>query len=213
MVRNEFQALIDRHLPGRHADDWNVGAFLSDLEQICPLPGDLADQDMVYQHNQEQIQQILHGHAETALENRETEIGCEQIGTLERLLLLRAIDTHWVNHLTGMENLRTGIGLHAYGQRDPLVMYRTEGHKMFQDLLSRMQYDVVHTLFHVTVTQRTAAGGGRAAAAQATKASPMGAVNRPRREAVGAGNAKIGRNAPCPCGSGRKYKRCCGANV
>ncbi|PKB78594.1 MAG: preprotein translocase subunit SecA [SAR202 cluster bacterium Io17-Chloro-G9] len=214
MLRNEFQELIDRHLPGRHADDWNVGAFLSDLEQICPLPGDLADQDMVYQHNQEQIQQILHDYAETALDNREAEIGSEQMGTLERLLLLRAIDTHWVNHLTGMENLRTGIGLHAYGQRDPLVMYRTEGHKMFQDLLARMQYDVIHTLFHVTVTQQpTAGGGGRAAAAQATKASPMAAVNSPKREAIGAGNAKIGRNAPCPCGSGRKYKRCCGANV
>ena len=215
MVRKEFQGLINRHLPGRHADDWNVGAFLSDLEQICPLPGDLADQDTVYQHNQDQIQQILHGYGETALDNREDEIGSEQMATLERLLLLRAIDTHWVNHLTGMENLRTGIGLQAYGQRDPLVMYRTEGHKMFQDLLSRMQYDVVHTLFHVTVTQRPTEshGGGHRAASQATNASPMAAVNSARRESVTAGKAKIGRNAPCPCGSGKKYKRCCGANV
>ena len=213
MVRGEFQVLIDRHLPGRHSDDWDAGAFLSGLEQICPLPEDLTGEDMVYQHSQDQIQRILHDYAEIALENREAEVGSEQMGTAERLLLLRAIDTHWVNHLTGMENLRTGIGLHAYGQRDPLVMYRTEGHKMFQDLLSRMQYDVVHTLFHVNVTQRQPGEGGRAAAAQATKASPMAAVNSPRREAVGAGNAKVGRNAPCPCGSGRKYKRCCGATV
>ena len=213
MVRGEFQGLIDRHLPSRHSDDWDVGAFISGLEQICPLPDDLASEDMVYRHGQDQIQQILHGHADAALDIREGEVGSEQMGTLERLLLLRAIDTHWVNHLTGMENLRTGIGLHAYGQRDPLVMYRTEGHKMFQDLLSRMQYDVVHTLFHVTVTQRPAGEAGRAAAARATKASPMAAVNSPRREAAGAGNAKIGRNSPCPCGSGKKYKRCCGAKV
>ena len=133
--------------------------------------------------------------------------------TLERLLLLRAIDTHWVNHLTSMENLRTGIGLQAYGQRDPLVAYRTEGHKMFQELLSRMQFDVVHTMFHVAVTQEPAGVGQRRDAGKAANVSPMQAVNGGRREAVAVGAGKIGRNAQCPCGSGKKYKRCHGANV
>ena len=126
--------------------------------------------------------------------------------------MLRAIDTHWVNHLTGMENLRTGIGLHAYGQRDPLVAYRSEGQQMFKDLLARMQYDVVHSLFHVTITQQPAESARRQAP-QATKSSPMAAVAPGRRNAVPVGGGKIGRNSPCPCGSGRKYKRCCGANV
>ena len=138
----------------------------------------------------------------------------EYVRTIEREIMLRVIDSHWVNHLTGMENLRTGIGLHAYGQRDPLVAYRAEGQQMFKDLLARMQHDVVHTLFHVTVTEQPVDVRARRAAAQATKASPMAEVAGGRRDAapvVGAG--KIGRNAPCPCGSGKKYKRCCGANV
>ncbi|GIT69004.1 MAG: hypothetical protein Ct9H300mP27_01080 [Chloroflexota bacterium] len=83
---------------------------------------------------------------------------------LERLLLLRSIDVPWVNHLTSMENLRTGIGLHAYGQkRSPFVVYRTEGHKTFQELLDRMQTDVVNSLFHVTTTDPAAPAGKRRA--------------------------------------------------
>ena len=111
-----------------------------------------------------------------------------------------------------MGNLRTGIGLHAYGQRDPLVMYRSEGRRMFQELLQRMQYDVVHTLFHVTVSQQPGNGDRRRSPEQLAQASPMKAVSGQRRQAVAAGGTKIGRNAPCPCGSGKKYKRCCGAS-
>jgi len=212
MLRQEFQDLINRHLPGRHADDWEVSSFLGELERICPLPPDLADEDVVYKLNQDQVTELLSAHAESSYDSRETEIGADQMRTLERLLLLRAIDTHWVNHLTGMENLRTGIGLHAYGQRDPLVAYRSEGQQMFKDLLARMQYDVVHSLFHVTITQRPVESARRQAP-QATKSSPMAAVAPGRRNAVPVGGGKIGRNSPCPCGSGRKYKRCCGANV
>ncbi|MCH7606146.1 MAG: preprotein translocase subunit SecA [Chloroflexi bacterium] len=213
MVRHEFDDLVRRYLPGRHADDWNVSDFLGELSQICALPPGLAEEDSVYRLNLDQIGKELADHAEKAYQDREEELGPEQMRTLERLLLLKAIDTHWVNHLTGMENLRTGIGLHAYGQRDPLVMYRTEGHKMFQELLQRMQFDVVHTLFHVAVTQQPVASGRRNRESTARNASPMQAVNSPGRQAVGVGAGKIGRNERCPCGSGKKYKRCCGANV
>ena len=204
MVRKEFQDLINRYLPTRHSDDWNVTGFLNDLEQICPLPAELGEPDALYACSLDEVQRILNDHAESALRNREAELGEEQMRILERLLLLRAIDTHWVNHLTGMENLRTGIGLHAYGQRDPLVMYRTEGHKMFQDLLAKMQYDVVHTLFHVSLAQPGGSANGNAR-------RPRGGM--PQRPTNPNGKAKVGRNAPCPCGSGRKYKRCCGANA
>ncbi|MCI0895946.1 MAG: preprotein translocase subunit SecA [Chloroflexi bacterium] len=213
MLQVEFDELARQHLPGRHADDWDVSGFVNELGAICPLPQELADEDSVYQYNQEQVRKILGDYAEQAYQDREAELGAEHMRTLERLLLLRAIDTHWVNHLTSMENLRTGIGLQAYGQRDPLVAYRTEGHKMFQELLSRMRYDVVHTLFHVAVTQEPVNGGQRRGVGKAANASPMQAVSVGRREAVAVGATKIGRNAQCPCGSGKKYKRCHGANV
>jgi preprotein translocase subunit SecA len=131
----------------------------------------------------------------------------------ERFLLLRAIDSHWIQHLTAMENLRTGIGLQAYGQRNPLVMYQSEGQKMFLDLQGRIQRDVVRTLFHVGVdTTRLAnqLNGGGGTRRSRTAGSPMRTVNGSNRNAQPAGSAKVGRNASCPCGSGRKYKRCCG---
>ena len=221
MLRQEFADLLRKHLADRHSDQWDVTAFLSELMLICPPPPELAAEESVLQWKGEEIAQILADYAETVYAAREAELGAEPMRTLERLLLLRAIDLHWVNHLTAMENLRTGIGLHAYGQRDPLVMYRTEGHKAFQELLARMQGDVVHSLFHVTITPApangtaangSAAAGPRRRAPAAAPSSPMQTIVGNGRSGVPAG-VKIGRNAPCPCNSGRKYKRCCGANA
>ena len=216
MLRQEFADLARRNLPGRHADDWDVTSFISELVLICPLPPELDDEEKVYKFNPQQIMDTLSDYAEKVYEAREEELSSEQMRTLERLLLLRSIDIHWVNHLTTMENLRTGIGLHAYGQRDPLVVYRTEGHKTFQELLQRMQADVAHSLFHVVVTQEPArpsgtGGNGRTGGNGATQDTPMKQFSTGRKEAPT--GKKIGRNASCPCGSGKKYKRCCGANV
>ena len=213
MVRQELLDLARKYLPDRHADDWDVPGLLSELSTICPLPEQLSNENAVYQHSQDEVHRILSEHAGKVYEDREAEIGSEQMRTLERLLLLRAIDTHWVAHLTTMENLRTGIGLVAYGQRNPLDAYRTEGHQMFQELTQRMQYDVVRTLFHVTLTEQPASGS-RAARPQVVKTgSPMEAVTAKSRDAVPVGAGKVGRNTPCPCGSGKKYKRCHGGNV
>ncbi|MCH7621874.1 MAG: preprotein translocase subunit SecA [Chloroflexi bacterium] len=210
MLRQEFADLARRNLPGRHADDWDVTSFISELTLICPLPPELDEEEKVYKFNQQQIMDMLSDYAEKVYDAREEELGSEQMRTLERLLLLRSIDVHWVAHLTTMENLRTGIGLHAYGQRDPLVVYRTEGHKTFQELLQRMQADVAHSLFHVVVTQqpgRPQGTGGNGA----TQDTPMKQFSAGKKAAPT--GTKIGRNAPCPCGSGKKYKRCCGANL
>ena len=210
MLSREFEDLVSKHLASRHSDDWEVNAFLAELSMICPPPPELDDPDKVFARRKEDVQRLLSDHVETVYSEREEQLGSEQMRVLERLLLLRAIDLHWVNHLTTMENLRTGIGLHAIGQRDPLVMYRAEGHKTFQELLARMQDDVVHSLFHVTVSQQPA--GGQRSSRPAPKASPMQAVTGKAR-GTAPGGVKVGRNAQCPCGSGRKYKRCCGANV
>ncbi len=212
MLRKEFDGLVSAHLASRHADDWNVTSFISELTLIGPLPPQLSDEEAVYRHNQDEVRKMLADYADQVYDAREQDLGAEQMRTLERLLLLRAIDVHWVNHLTALENLRTGIGLHAYGQRDPLVMYRTEGHKAFREFLERMQYDVVHTLFHVTVAPQSG-NGRRQREADLAQASPMQAVTGKARRPVAPATGKVGRNARCPCGSGKKYKRCCGAAV
>ena len=208
MIRQEFARMTALNLPGRHSEDWNAEDLLAELETICPLPEPLATDDEVYQHSREQVESILWEHAETIYAQREEAVTPERMRLTERLLLLRAIDSYWVQHLTAMENLRTGIGLHAYGQRDPLVMYRNEGQKMFRDLQARIQRDVARTIFHVSIQPEPAASQQNANRNRRAAASPMPAVNAPNRNAQPAA-AKVGRNSPCPCGSGRKYKRCC----
>ena len=212
MLRQEFARLMAQYLPGRHADDWNAEGLIDELGQICPLPPELEHEDNVYQYSREQVEGILSAHAGTAYAQREEEVSPEQMRLVERFLLLRAIDSHWVQHLTAMENLRTGIGLQAYGQRNPLVMYQSEGQKMFQDLQNRIQRDVVRTLFHASIdpAQLDALTGNATRGRRSGGGSPMQAVNGSNRNAQPTGSAKVGRNAPCPCGSGRKYKRCCG---
>ena len=235
MLRTEFEQLTANHLQSRHADDWNADGLLASLGQICPLPTEIDTPDKLLQVSRERIDGILHQHAETLYEAKERDLGTEQMQTLLRLLLLKSIDTHWVNHLTNMENLRTGVGLHAVGQRDPLAVYRSEGQRAFAELTRQMQREVTHTLFHVTLSpeapgQGNSANGdasgsgngpqnngasrsGRRRDALRAPVSPMAAVNGSRTVNAPRGGRKIGRNAPCPCGSGRKYKRCCGANV
>ena len=235
MLRTEFEQLTANHLQSRHADDWNADGLLASLGQICPLPTEIDTADKLLQVSRERIDGILHQHAETLYEAKERDLGTEQMQTLLRLLLLKSIDTHWVNHLTNMENLRTGVGLHAVGQRDPLAVYRSEGQRAFAELTRQMQREVTHTLFHVTLSPEAPGQGnstngdadgsgngsqnngasrsGRRRDALRAPVSPMAAVNGSRTVNAPRGGRKIGRNAPCPCGSGRKYKRCCGANV
>ena len=222
MLVSEFDELIATHLQARHADDWNVDGFLAGLRQICAPPPELNSAEDVLRLRKEQIADVLERHAEALFQAKQRDLGSDGMATLVRLLMLKSIDTHWVNHLTQMEDLRTGVGLQAVGQRDPLTVYRAEGQRAFAELNRQMQRDVTHTLFHVTLApeapaQRAepddapVARGGRAAAR--APVSPMAAMASGRTAVAPRAGGKIGRNAKCPCGSGRKYKRCCGANV
>jgi len=131
---------------------------------------------------------------------REAELGEETMRTLERLVVLRVIDQLWVEHLTEMEHMRQSIGLQAYGQIDPLVAYKTEGYRMFQQLLKNIEYDVSHLMYRVqlapAITRPVLQGG-------VPNRSGDGNGSRPVKK------RKVGRNDPCPCGSGKKYKQCC----
>jgi len=118
------------------------------------------------------------------------------------------MDKLWVEHLTAMDELREGVGLQAYGQRDPLVVYKTQGYDLFQNLLGHIQHDVAHTMFRVqpVVAQQPVR---TRLTEEAAKPSPGGAADgngaKPRK------SRKVGVNEPCPCGSGKKYKHCHGA--
>ena len=144
----------------------------------------------------------------------ENKLSPEAMISIECQLMLRAIDVNWVHHLTTMENLRQGIGLYAYGQRDPLVMYKKEGHDMFQALQDRIRYDVVHTIHHINPTTTTqSAGNNRPQRLNAVSNNTnimSKATQAQSLETTQTTRYKVGRNEPCPCGSNKKYKKCHG---
>ena len=208
LVRSEIKALMPKYLADKDAEGWDLTAFQEEIRTIFPPPEELGTEEKLSLLSPDEIEQGLATYSEDLYDTREDQMGAENMRTLERLLMLRTVDVHWVHHLTTMDNLRQGIGLHAFGQRDPLVMYKTEGSRMFQDLLDRMHHDLVHSIYQVSLSPARGAKGNGAS----PKESPMAAASGRKREPVPVGARKVGRNEPCPCGSGKKYKRCHGAN-
>jgi preprotein translocase subunit SecA len=145
------------------------------------------------------IQEVYH--------KKEQELGPSLMRQLEKMVMLRVIDTHWKDHLLGMDYLKEGIGLRGYGQKDPLVEYKREGFDMFSAMMDRIASDVVSHLFRIqTVKQEPVVARPAFRSPQLQMNRSSGDGNRVvQREAK-----KVGRNDPCPCGSGKKYKKCCG---
>ena len=211
MVEQEIQDVLDRFLTETAPENWDTEGLQTEVATMLPPPPDLTPDEMA-QMDQEEIEERHLGHSQAIYDQLEERLTPEIMRPLERQLMLRAIDSNWVQHLTSMENLRQGIGLHAFGQRDPLVMYKKEGHEMFQNLQGRIQDDIVHTIFRVELVPQAGRGDGRRKAAPAKTTTVMSrAIGNRDRETVPAGERKVGRNAQCPCGSGKKYKRCHGA--
>jgi len=205
MVKEELQGIAASHAGDEHGLDWDPKGLIADVSTIFPLPPTL-NADTLSQMKPKQIEDKLVEQAEAIYEEREKELSPDNMRTLERLIMLRTIDNLWVEHLTMMEHMRQGIGLMAVGQRDPLVAYKREGHNMFQNLLDTIQHDVAHTIYHVSIVRKEAPAQAPSVMAQVAAGGADGARKQPLKTA----GKKVGRNDPCPCGSGKKYKKCCG---
>ena len=165
-------------------------------------------------NNVQAISDELKKRAMEIYEQKEQDIGSDEMRELERVVMLKVVDEKWMNHIDSMDELKNGIGLRAYGQKDPVVQYRLEGFDMFDEMVNDIKYDVTKILMHIrqqgeTKRQETVKITG--AALEAIHSVDGGAkigtdVDRTIRNE----GPKIGRNDPCPCGSGKKYKNCCG---
>jgi preprotein translocase subunit SecA len=212
MVKDEVESLVETHTAGSYGDGWDVEGLVGELATIFPLPQGL-NADSLSRMSAGEIKDQLIEHAEDLYEEKEKDIGDEKMRLLERLLMLRIIDSLWVEHLTAMEHMRQGIGLQASAQRDPLVAYKREGHAMFQSLLAAIQHDMAHVIYRAGIAKRGETPPGQPAQApaptpiQAQAQAQAGGEPRKRLKVKG---KKVGRNDPCPCGSGKKYKHCCG---
>jgi preprotein translocase subunit SecA len=191
MVEDEIQGLVANHCSSDLLEP-DFEALLDDLKKIFQLPPDM-NVNKLSQMKPKEIESTLIEYARQLYEQREQEFGEGQMRLIERLVMLSTIDNLWKEHLTAMDHLRERAGLQAVRQINPLVVYKKEGHVLFESLLANIQYDVVHSIYKASITRREEGAQKKA------------------QKAVAQPGKKVGRNDPCPCGSGKKYKHCCGA--
>jgi len=208
MLAEEIRGIVADHMQNERTEE-DMANLLAEVASIMPLPPDLPAGELVGL-KPAVIEDRLIEQARAAYEERERELGAENMRMLERLLMLRIIDGLWVEHLTEMDHMRQGIGLQAYAQRDPLVAYKREGAALFQALLDSIRHDVVHAVFHVGLAREPVSSRARVPAGMAQAAARPGGDGSRQPQKVKVGGRKVGRNDPCPCGSGKKYKQCCG---
>ncbi|WXJ86217.1 Protein translocase subunit SecA [Moorella humiferrea] len=205
MITTVVDRTVDRFAgESKYPEEWDLAGMVDYAEQLF-LPN--CDREALIQAiremDREEVYGFLREEALKAYRRREEELGAENLRTIERLVLLRVVDIKWMDHLDAMDQLRHGIGLRAYGQQDPLVAYKFEAYQMFNDMIAAIQEDVVRYLYRVKMVQPEAERPRHVVENRyAEDARPRQPVRREQ---------KIGRNDPCPCGSGKKYKKCCGA--
>ncbi len=200
-----IETIIDNALDiychqGVHPEDWDLKGLLDYARDLFLPHHRLTPEDLAGMGRQA-VKDLLYEKSVETYNAREQEFGEETTRSLEKVVLLRIVDEKWMDHLDAMDQLREGIGLRAYGQKDPLVEYKFEGYEMFQNMISSIQEDVVRYIFRVNVV--------REAAPQRENITENRYAEEAPKQPVKAAS-RIGRNAPCPCGSGRKYKKCCG---
>jgi len=205
MVETIIEETVDRYAAeSPHPEEWDLESLLVFAEKIF-LPGHtLAREDLEPLSKDDMIDFLL-DKAKEVYDVREETFGEELMRSIERAVMLQIVDTHWKDHLDAMDTLREGIGLRAYGQRDPLVEYRNEAYDMFQNMIASIQEEVVTYIMRVT-PKITEAAPEQPKNVTENLYEDTAAPKQPRRT-----GPQIGRNDPCPCGSGLKYKRCCGA--
>jgi len=190
-----------------HPDDWNIAGLGDYLVRIIPIEEVEVSKEEREDITKETLKDKLIEKALKLYDSKEKEIGEEQMREIERVILLRVIDQKWMDHIDNMDQMRQGIGLRAYGQRDPLVEYQFVGYDMFEEMSANIQEDTVRALFHVKVAYKPERE--RVAEPTSTNRGEESSVRTPYKRKEG----KIGRNDSCPCGSGKKYKHCCGKNA
>ncbi len=191
MVGEELSGIIRGGLAG-DPERWEPGPVLGEAGTILPLPEGL-DDEFVHANGAEETEETLLEVAQALYAQREEAFGEGLMRAIERAVMLQTVDRLWVQHLTMMSNLRQGIGLQAYGQRDPLVAYRKEGHEAFEGLLARIRHDIAHTIFHVAPVGQQATpaeGGTRLAAVDTARTTTVmsKAANAPRRASAPSGS-------------------------
>ena len=202
-VENCVDTCISSDIP---KEEWDLNELNQLILSMIPMQA-VTPEDVDSVKNNKELKHLLKERAVKLYEAKETEFPePEQFRELERVVLLKVIDRKWMDHIDDMDQLRQGIGRQSYGQRDPLVEYKMAGFDMFDEMTASIQEDTIRLLYHVKIEQKVE----REQVAKVTGTNKdESATNTPKKRAA----AKVYPNDPCPCGSGKKYKQCCGRNA
>ena len=210
MIEDVVTSAVQAHLGNIDEDDFEkeLGDLIKYLEDIMLPHGKFTVEELKTSSNEEITRKFIECAREIYKEKEEF-VGSEQMREIERVIILRVVDTKWMDHIDDMDHLKQGIGLRAYKQQDPTQAYQMEGSAMFDEMINNIKIDTVRYLFHVKVE---AEKPQRERVAKETGASHGGDSQEVKKKPVKK-EPKIGRNDLCPCGSGKKYKSCCGREV
>ncbi len=203
MINDYIENTVDMMISSdQDSEDWDLTELNMTIHKTIPMP--FISEEDVKDMSQKELKHLLKERAAKAYEAKEAEFPePEHLREVERVVLLKVIDARWMAHIDDMDQLRQGIGLQAYGQRDPKVEYKMLGYDMFGEMTKSITEDTVRTLFHVRIEQKVE----REQVAKVTGTNKDdSAAKAPKKRA----EKKIYPNDPCPCGSGKKYKQCCG---
>ncbi len=206
MVEDETRGIVASHSGNEHGEGRDIEGLIAEVSTILPLPPEL-NANALASLKLQQIEEKLIEQVESLYEQREKELGPDNMRVLERLVMLKTIDSLWVEHLTTMENMRQEAGWQSLRMVRPVDAYKREGYKQFQVLLDTIRHEVAHAIFHVGIVRQAVRRPPMPVSPMAkVAAASVGGGRQPQKVA----SKKIGRNDPCPCGSGKKYKHCCG---
>jgi len=184
-----------------HPEDWDIDALIEYAEDLFAAEGDLKKNELELMSRDELREELIDAAGEN-YDRREQMFGAENMRDLEKVVMLKVVDGKWMEHLDAMDMLRQGIGLRAYGQKDPLIEYKIEAFDMFGQMIENIQEDIVRYVYRVNIVTQVEDRLSQATAVHGDAQVP--------KEPVRSKNV-VGRNETCPCGSGKKYKKCCGA--
>ena len=220
MVGHIIKAEMDQYANEQlYPEEWQLDGLIEDAEKIYAPQGSLKKEELE-KLSRDELKEALEKIASDGYRTRELLFGEENMRELEKVVMLRVVDKKWMEHLDRMDMLREGISLRAYGQRNPLVEYKIEALDMFEEMEAAIQDQIAMLMYHVSIVtpeRRDAIEEQRSQLedhlknAQASHGSDVSAAEV-QHKATNADGKKIGRNDPCPCGSGKKYKNCCGRN-
>jgi preprotein translocase subunit SecA len=204
MIYNYVERLTNYYLPEEVIpEEWDLEGLLDEAEKSFLKPGAYVKKD-IWGKEPEEVLALFNKVIEPQYDEREEELG-EQMREFEKVVVLKVVDSKWMDHIDAMDQLRQGIHLRAYGQANPLIEYQREGYEMFNMMIQGIEEEVTRSIFKAQITSNLQRE--KVVEEEGTSSSDAPAKKAPVKT-----DKKIGRNEPCPCGSGKKYKHCCGAN-